>query len=236
MIICGMVVGRGEGHRHLDRVLRLASGWADRIIVVLDGDADADTVNAVADVAWMREHLTEPVGSVDESALRNHLLTLIEQEAEDGDLVVILDADEELRAGDGGPPLPALVAMLEDDVWDAWPVLFAHVWDPAGESVRVDGGWLPGHAVRAYRHVTGRRITRREFACSPIPEDALTGRVCPTDESPLVCLHWGYAYPHDRARKYAYYMDRDGGRYHSLWHLESIVTTPSLAPVSEVYQ
>jgi hypothetical protein len=228
MIACAMIVGPGESHRYLDRTLRLAGHWADRIFVYLDG-ADRDTLNAVEEggaTSWRAGG--GPRFTTNESYVRHALLHMLDDDLDAGDLVVVLDADEELTARDG-TPRRALRHVAGDDRYVAWPVLFRHLWEPDGRAYRVDGGWRPDYKPRIYRHAPGLAIAERQLACSAIP-DFPQQAIAPWDESSFVIRHWGYARPHDRQAKYDRYMAIDGGRFHSRAHLESILTTPVLEP------
>lgn len=229
MIAAAMIVGPGESLRYLDRTLRLAAEWADEIVVVLDGD-DADNEHAVKGrAAWsVLDHgMTPPVTPVfrhDESLVRNVLMAQLDERLQDGDLVVGLDADEELAARNL-TVRAALTTMAADKRAGWWPVLFHHLWTPDGAQQRVDGGWAPARQDRVWRHVHGARIPQRELACGQLP--ATVG--LEPGYSPLFVRHWGYARHDDRVAKHARYQAIDGGRYHSGAHLDSILDlTPTL--------
>lgn len=225
--VAAMVVGPGEGHRHLDRVLRCARTWAD-VIVAYGAGVDPDTAHALLDgvgcAALEIEREGQGAFCGDESVVRNKLLGLVDAVAEEGDIVVVLDADEELCSLRGKVTDELRAAHASDR--GAWPCLFVHLWAPDGSLMRVDGGWRPGYAVRLYRHRPGARISGRAFACAPVPEHFVG--MCPLEETPFAMRHWGYAHPHDRERKRAFYLEHDGGRYHSRRHLESITKEPTL--------
>lgn len=225
-----MLVGDLEGYRHLDRVLRNAAWWADDFAIVCD-NSDDDTFDACLGRTDNVQRVGISMMAQDESRARNTVMAMLDTVAKDGDIIVVLDADEELLTNTKTFPRMVLPSVALDAAGKsdrhAWPCLFVHHWDPLGRTARMDGGWAPGYATRIYRHEQGRRIQQREFACSPIPESALI-HVCPVEESPFVVRHWGYAYPHDRLRKQRYYQRRDGGRFHSARHLASITEEPTL--------
>ncbi len=215
-IVAAMIVGPGEGVRYLDRTLRLASVWADEIVACCDR-CDQDTLDAVR---ARTPHLCL-VGEkgFHESTVRNSLFAMLDDTIDDGDIVVILDADEELRRLDGGPPRQVLKSFVSDHGADAWAVKFWHLWSPDGTVHRVDGAWQPSVGCRIYRHRKAGRVPEREIASAAIPSP-------PNDFAPpqLGIAHWGYARPHDRQAKHEHYMAVDGGRFHLLSHLESIIT------------
>jgi hypothetical protein len=218
-----MIVGPGESLRYLDRTLRNAGRWADEIIVYGDGP-DADTWDAVGHYASHMHLDQENRWPTDESAVRNGLFELLDRVLADGDIVIILDADEELWPLACDSPASLLRTLAADRDADAWRVLFWHLWAPDGSVMRVDGMWRPNALYRIYRHRLGGRVQQRALACWPVPDGlALSGQ-----EPILVMAHWGYARPHDRALKYKRYMHLDGGRYHPLAHLQSILQEPSL--------
>jgi hypothetical protein len=224
-VICGMLIGRGESLRWLDRTLRLAADWADQIVVRLDDDVDHDTEAAVA----CAEHLPRTIHygatrfAADESAARNELMATLDDVANEGDLIVILDADEQVVTSDGSDPREVLDGLPTTGAWGAE---FMHVWAPDGNLIRVDGGWRPHYQARIYRHSAGGRIQPRQLACGAVPEHARHATAAPQ----LRVIHWGYARPEDRQAKHARYMTLDGGRFHSRAHLESILATPTLEP------
>jgi hypothetical protein len=228
MIVCAMLVGPGEGERHLDHVLTRAEGWADRIVIY------PDHIDPATDAVLDRHRITlwrSPWAASfleDESGVRNRLLEALDTLQRAGDLIVILDADEELHLP-GGSVREGL-EYLEEALapHESAGVAFLHLWDPEGRSYRVDGAWAPTlFGARIYRHEAGLRIRSRRMACSPVP----AGREIPAVRSRIVVKHWGYAQPEDRQAKYDRYQAVDGGAFHSGVHIESILTEPTLLPV-----
>ncbi|HZV74594.1 MAG TPA: glycosyltransferase family 2 protein [Conexibacter sp.] len=227
-----MVVGAGEGHRYLDRVLRLADQWADLILVYADG-VDPDTRDALGARDIVAEYGETSRYRDAESDVRNQLMRMCDEELADGDLVVALDADEQLvGTGTNGNPIEDLRGAYDDHRYGRWPVLFEHIWAPDGSVIRVDGGWAPARGYRIYRHRPGARIPDRKLACLPTPPS--DDRACPDECSPFRCLHWGYAHPHDRPAKHAFYVEQDGGEFHSRRHIDSILAEPTLVPTPEL--
>lgn len=219
-----MLVGPGESYRWLDRTLRRASRWADVIVAYGDG-ADADTREALMSCKRVRCAFGPPLFAEDESAARNALLALCDDVLAERDLVVVIDADEELTATGGDARVKAALRELGRQSYDAWPVTFLHLWTPDGSLARVDRGWAPAPAPRIYRHRHGARIPQRELACAAIPPQPVLA-----PESSLGIRHWGYARPEDRTAKFERYRALDGGRFHNPWHIASIVEEPTLVP------
>jgi tetratricopeptide (TPR) repeat protein len=98
MLSLSMIV-RDEAER-LERCLRSVAGFVDEMVVVDTGSSDA-TVSIAADCGASVHHLSWPG---DFAPARNHALQLVR-----GDWVLVLDADEWLRA-EARPPLLALMA------------------------------------------------------------------------------------------------------------------------------
>lgn len=228
-VAAAMIVGPGESLRYLDRTLRLARRWADEVLVYADG-VDADTEDAIGEGASSFHREAGPRFPTDESAVRNGLFQLCDNALDPGDLIVVIDADEELRSLDPDHRVKRVLQQLAADLThDSWPVEFWHLWSPDGSQRRIDGGWAPAPQQRIYRHVPGLRMAPRALACGAIPPIGPL-RASP-DRARLAMAHWGYARPHDRAAKHERYMRLDGGRYHALWHLESIIQEPTLEPI-----
>ncbi len=222
-VAAAMLVGPDESLRYLDRIMRLARRWAQKIIVYCDRP-DPDTWEAVRQSASFCKRTN--VESFNESEARSGLLRMCETLLEDDDLVVILDADEELRALDGGCPVTAVRQLAASGDPGPWTVRRWHLWTADGSQHRVDGLWQPDVNYRIYRHRKGLQIPARELCCAPIP-------AMPASQRPpiLAIAHWGYARTDDVVRKHAYYMERDGGRFHDIGHLKSIIQEPTLEPV-----
>lgn len=232
MIVCGMIVGPGEGDRYLSQMLAKAGEWADVIVLVAD-HVDEKT-QAIIDEAHDSTYrlfsysIPAPAPSfiTDESYVRNGLMMALDHVLRPDDLVVILDADEQLNDRER-PVRTALERLVAPPRGiRAWSMWFLHLWDESGTHYRVDGGWAPAQQFRIYRHRHDARIDPRPLACTAIPPSAQ-----PRAEAALEVLHWGYARPDDRQAKHDRYMTIDGGRYHSRAHLESILTEPVLNPV-----
>jgi hypothetical protein len=238
-IACAMIVGPGEADRHLRRVLDSASRWADRLVVVADhvdektealllaelkmgvNEAEGDAVTA-----WWSNG-SAPRFTADESYVRNTLLRQLDETLDAGDLVVVLDADEELLV-EQGTVRDALTALAALPQAEAFGATFFHLWAPDGSVYRCDGAWAPAQQYRVYKHDQGARVEERRMACAAIPSSAR-----PRINTGLLVKHWGYARPSDRYEKYERYMAHDGGRFHNLRHLESILGPGTVRPLPE---
>jgi hypothetical protein len=98
---------------------------------------------------------------------------------------------------------------------------------------RVDKTWAPEPQSRIFRFVDGSPIPDSQLACGSAPEYVrlmeVTGKVL--SGTGLVMQHLGYMRAQDRQAKYDRYMEIDGGRFHALQHLQSILDPdPTLVP------
>lgn len=216
-----MIVGPGEASRHLQRALESARGWADVLLVY--GDAvDLPTWEMCNQHATHFEWSEHSLHAQAEVLLRNRLLEMCDRHLQPGDLVAVLDADEEFRA----PPdqVRATLHQAARSTYEAWCVHFLHLWAPDGSVHRIDGLWQPSVGPRIYRHWPGLRVgaIHGAWVCSPTP------RLPYQPGAILDVLHWGYARPQDRPGKHERYSRLPG---HHVGHVDSILTEPALEPV-----
>jgi hypothetical protein len=225
-VIAAFLVGPDETLRYLDRMLRLAAGWSNAIVALIDGGgpdelAALEHVGADITIASAAQYMTN------ESAARNVLLDAIDRhvrtEHVDGPVIVtVLDADEELTTRDGSSLDDAFRGMAATP-YRVWPAELLHLWTPAGHMYRTDRTWAPEQKLKVYRWTgDGKRLADKAWACPPVPAEDAPGRICPADESPLRILHWGWARAEDRVAKERLYRLHDGGKYHSGSHIASI--------------
>lgn len=222
-LICAMPVGPGEADRHLKRALQSARQWADCLLVY--GDApDPATRNLIGSYAHVGRIHDEPLYEHGEHLVRNQLLELVDAHAVEGDLVVMLDADEEFHAS--RRRVRDTLHALTNDPRTSFNVRFLHLWTPDGTMHRVDGLW-PSAGTRIYRHRKGFRVWPLHpsgWVCPPIPSQ-LCG---PAGPPVLDVLHWSYARLEDRAPKHERYSRLPG---HHPAHVASIIEQATLAPV-----
>lgn len=225
-----MCVGAGEADRHLKRALVSARGWADAVVVFGDGP-DRVTRELIAGHATNALIGATSVHGLGEHFVRNELLALADTVLEPDDIVVVIDADEQLathQLGGGLTTSPVLIRKvllaLAGTPADSWNVHFWHLWNPEGSMHRADGAWQPSVGTRIYRHRPGLRVqSYGGWVCPPLPRHLMRG-----GPPVLEMLHWGYALPEDRPWKHERYSRLTG---HSSAHVDSILTEPTLAPV-----
>ena len=217
MIICHMVVGPGEAKRYLPQVLDRALLWADQLHVTLDVEAGHSEYDVAKSYATHVDRATtsfqDHEGRFRFEAWR--LLELLEPSGED--FIVCLDADEVI-----------VDHQIMDTAVREYPghqILFQfhEMWTDT--QFRTDGFWKPYNAGIMFPYRPGGHFVDRPLACgreptyvANLPRSRVVGDI----------LHYGYLKPEDRQYKYDRYMRLDGGKYHDLGHLKSIIAPPEL--------
>lgn len=221
MIVGHMVVGGGEAGRYLRQVIDRSKAWVDLLAVALDvsaGPAEEEIIRESGaaftrlDNAW-----AEHEGRCRQEAW--DWMTLIARPQET-DHILLFDADEVVF----DPATVRAVHRLHPGKKIGFT--FYEMWGP--RHYRIDGHWKPYDAHVMIPFIPGGTFRDRPIASGREPQYSHT--VVPTSGVPVSpMLHFGYAREEDRRAKYDRYMSLDAGRYHSLSHLKSIVTPPSLA-------
>lgn len=211
-----MLVGPGEADRHLERALKRAREWADKVIVYGDGP-DPHTRQLIGSYAHYARIGDRALYETSEHLARNQLFEVADEILTPGDIVSVLDADEEYA---GRPnDIATTLRALEHDRSEAWNVHFLHLWTPDGRQHRVDGMWQPAIGTRIYRHRPGYRVSpinEHTWVCPPVPAS-----LCWALRAPILdVLHWSYARPEDRQPKYERYSKLPG---HHPEHVRSII-------------
>lgn len=216
-MIYAQMVGRNESSRYLDRVLKRLSDQVDKIIFT-DDCSDDDTPEVAAKYAEVFS-TPEPMFNTHEGKLRAFAWSHLEKFAEEGDWVIAIDCDEELYHVDNLPISKALGASEFDVV----NVRFYHMWNE--NQYRVDKLWAPNNSSRIFRYVTGGAFRNAKLACGSEPSyvsEWIRGRNY-WQNSGLVMKHLGYVRDEDKASKYERYSSLDGGEFHNINHINSIV-------------
>ncbi len=218
-----MLVGAGEADRHLKHCLRSARTWADLVVVSGDGP-DPATRSLIGSYAHVAEIHDQSVYEQSEHLARNRLLALADRVLDPGDIVAVLDADEEFAVRTAARF--TLLRAGTDTTRDSWCVHLLHLWNPEGTLHRVDGAWQPSVGPRIYRHQPGYRVDPLPGAwvCQPLPPHLMQ-----LGPPILDVLHWSYARAEHRAPKHKRYTRLAG---HSNGHVDSILTEPTLEPVT----
>lgn len=218
-IIAHMVVGPGEADRYLKQVLERMFAWADTVFVAIDNVAGPDELEIVRSYAdsWQ---VMDRVWADHEGLFRQEAWEKMEigADPEPGDFIVLIDADEVIHEY-------SMVRQAAREYPDQRLAFkFHEMWSP--NQFRIDGHWKPYDAWVMIPFVYGGRFKDRPIACGREPTYANN---LPKVGSPIASLlHYGYAREEDRQMKHDRYMELDGGKYHSLSHLKSILRPPSL--------
>lgn len=223
---CVMPVGPFEADRHLERCLQAARSWADVLIVYGDG-TDPASMELIGRYAHVARFGQESLYETGEHLMRNELFKLADEHLTAGDIVVNLDADEEIHLAP--QRTRKILTELQDD-WtvDSWCVRFLHLWTPDGTRHRVDGLWQPSIGPRIWRFAPGTRLEplyEGAWVCPGLPPHLLNR---PRPGALFNVLHWSYARPHDRQPKFDRYSRLTG---HHPSHIASILEDPVLEPV-----
>ena len=141
--------------------------------------------------------------------------------------LLAVDADEFVSDG------AAVRAACETDAGrGSWALGMQEVWKADAHALwlRIDGGWraqeagipILWRAPPARVAQTGAwQIPDRALACGREP--LAVRRLGRPTRVPADVLHFGWTDENDRARRYARYVEHDGGRFHRSQHLDSIM-------------
>lgn len=230
MRIVGLMVTRNEADRYIGAVAR----WTSRIVdelAVYDDQSDDGTLriayNAGAVVRTRPDD--EPSFMENESVFRWNAWKWMESylELEEGDWVIVVDADEFLLGMDDSPrlALERAIAQAESESCDSLEMSRPETFGMRDDLplIRMDGAWSNIRDKVAARWRPGlifRNVT-------------LAGGRVPTMPGPMLragdpyLLHVGYLRAEDRIAKQVRYTDHKG---HSGTHVRSITAPGTLAP------
>lgn len=224
MLWIQMIV-RNEADRHLERALvniKEIRDFTDAVLRVTDDASTDDTITLCerydAEVQWT----PEPLFWQHEGRARQRAYDYATNDAQDGDWVLSLDADETLS---NVHLLPGVIEQAENGGYGAVGLPLLEFW--AEDQYRIDGFWHGTRTPRLYRWQSNGKINDRQMGCGSEP--AYVQRVSHLYQDDVELLHWGYLHEVDRVRKHAAYTERLGGHGHNNLHVQSIITVPTLA-------
>lgn len=216
-MIIAQMIGRNESSRYLDEVLQRLSGQVDKIIFT-DDCSDDNTPEIAAKYAEV--FITpEPMFATHEGKLRSFAWGNLSKFASIGDWIVAIDCDEKLYHTEND----SIRNVLNSSPFDVVNVRFYHMWNET--QFRVDKLWAPNNSSRIFRYMDNGYFLNRELACGSEPSyvrDWITKRNF-WIESDLVMQHLGYIKDEDKAAKFERYSSIDGGKFHNINHINSIV-------------
>lgn len=222
MIVAHMVVGAGEADRYLPQVIARARSWADQVHIAVDPLADFDTkelVNESADISSRLVNTWEDHEGKFRAEAWHHLEAAYHLTT--NDWVLCLDADEVIHEYDIIRQVPANFAGRRI------MFTFYEIWTPEGD-YRVDGLWQPWNGYIMFPYRPHGHFKDKALACGREP--TYVDNLPPISRPIASLLHYGYAREADRQGKHDRYMRIDGGKFHNLGHLKSILSPAQTKP------
>jgi len=233
MTVYAHMVTRNEEYRYLDCVLAAARRFVD--VIHVHDDLSTDDTRGLAmiggTVVTMRD-VDEPAFASDEGAFRQAAWTAFERSCGPavGDWVLALDADELLVGGIGLPSAIREAAAIGAKAVNL-PIPEVFRLDDDGTAfVRTDGAWRGQEAPRLFSYLRGGRFRQVTMACGSTPTYVDDGLVL-AENYRVELAHLGYATVEDRQDKFRRYYGQPG---HSMAHVASILTQPTLEPYHQV--
>jgi glycosyltransferase involved in cell wall biosynthesis len=216
-MLIAQMVGRNESKRFLEPVLKRLSKQVDKIIFTDDcsDDNTAEIASKYCEV-FVNE---KPLFVEHEGQLRANAWGNLEKFATLGDWILAIDCDEMLyHVNEQG-----IKEVLSASPYDVVNVKFYHMWNK--DQYRVDKLWAPNSSMRVFRYKEGGGFLDKKLACGSEPSyviDWMRQRNYWKD-SGLVMQHLGYMKDKDKKAKFDRYSKLDGGQYHNIDHINSIM-------------
>lgn len=216
-MIYAQMVGRNESTRFLEPVLQRLSEQVDKIIFT--DDCSTDNTPEIASKYAEVFSTPEPMFTVHEGRLRAFAWSNLQQFAEVGDWILAIDCDEMLYHVDDLD----LKSVLSKSEFDVVNVRFYHMWNET--HYRVDKLWSPNNSSRIFRFKDNAGFNNKALACGSEPTyvPQLIRARNYWVHSGLVMQHLGYIRDEDKQSKYERYSTLDGGQFHNLNHINSII-------------
>jgi glycosyltransferase involved in cell wall biosynthesis len=216
-MIYAQIVGRNESSRYLEPVLERLASQVDKIIFT--DDCSTDNTPEIASKYAEVFSTPEPMFSVHEGRLRALAWGNLEKFAQPGDWVVAIDCDEMLHHVND----IEIRDVLDKSEFDVVNVRFYHMWNE--HQYRVDKLWAPNNSSRIFRFKSMGGFQNKALACGSEP--TYVTKLIQTRnywvDSGLVMKHLGYVDDEDKKSKYERYSQIDGGKFHNLNHINSIL-------------
>lgn len=216
-MLIAQMIGKNESKRFLGDVLERLSTQVDKIIFT-DDCSDDDTPEIAAKYAEVFQ-TPEPLFNVHEGKLRAFAWGNLNKYANIGDWIIAIDCDEKLFHINEIEIRDVLLQSPNDVV----NVRFYHMWNE--NQYRVDKLWAPNNSSRIFRYLPDGGFLNRQLACGSEPTYVVDW-VRQKNwwlNSGLVMQHLGYVNDKDKMDKYARYSQIDGGKFHNINHINSIV-------------
>lgn len=218
--IIAQMVGRNEANKYLPRVLERLKNQVDEIVFT-DDCSDDNTADVASNFAHVYK-TPKPMFTVHEGRLRKYAWLNLENHASEGDWIIAIDCDEMLYDASDIEDIN-IRKVLNASEKDVVNVRFYHMWNE--NQYRVDKLWTPNNSTRIFRYLSGGTFRDRALACGAEPTyvlDLVNQRNFWLNSN-LVMQHLGYIRDEDKQLKYQRYSNLDGGKFHNLNHINSIV-------------
>jgi glycosyltransferase involved in cell wall biosynthesis len=216
-MLYAQMVGRNESSRFLESVLERLSTQVDKIIFT----DDCSTDNTAEIAAKYAEVFTtpEPLFTKHEGQLRAFAWGNLEKFAKEGDWILAIDCDEKLYHINDMD----IKQVLSKSEFDVVNVRFYHMWNET--HYRVDKLWAPNNSSRIFRFKSGAGFQNKALACGSEPTyvPQWIRQKNYWKDSGLIMQHLGYTFDEDKKSKYERYSTLDGGQFHALNHINSII-------------
>lgn len=219
-MICAQMVGRNEETRYLEPVLERLSQQVDKIIFT--DDCSTDNTVKLAKKYCEVYSTNEPLFSKHEGQLRAFAWANLSQHASLGDWIIAIDCDEMLYNSADINSLD-IKNVLSRSEYDVVNVRFYHMWNET--QYRVDKLWVPNNSSRIFRFKEDGAFLDKKLACGSEPTYVnhwLRQRNYWL-HSGLAMQHLGYVKDEDKISKYERYATLDGGQFHAINHINSII-------------
>lgn len=218
--IIAQIVGRNEEQRFLKEVLERLSRQVDEIVFT-DDCSDDGTYSIASDFCHTYK-TKEPTFNVHEGRLRSIAWNNLSYHANSGDWIIAIDCDEMLydRKNLQSLDIKNILSKSEKDVVN---VKFYHMWDK--DRYRVDKLWTPNNSSRIFRFIPNGVFSDKVLACGSEPTyvSSWLRQGNYFANSDLAMKHLGYINDKDKKEKYKRYTDLDGGKFHQINHINSIL-------------
>lgn len=218
--VIAQMVGRNESQKYIVQVLERLKNQVDEIVFT-DDCSDDNTIEIASNYAHVYK-TPKPMFVVHEGRLRRYAWLNLENHASDGDWIIAIDCDEMLYNSLDITKID-IKQILNSSEKDVVNVRFYHMWNET--QYRVDKLWAPNDSTRIFRFVSGGSFKNKVLACGSEPTYVLDwyNQRNYWKESHLVMQHLGYIKDDDKIAKYERYSNLDGGNFHNLNHINSIM-------------
>lgn len=217
-MLIAQMIGRNESKRYLPQVLERLNRFVDKIVFT-DDCSDDNTADIAYDYgAAVFTHTGPSLFERDEGMLRQIAWSSLEKYAVEGrDWILAIDCDELLYGYE------YINDYINQQMFDVIGITFYNMWN--ANQYRVDKAWAPDVHPRLFRYINGGTFKRQNLACGSVPTyvDRFMAIARYNPYTDLRMKHLGYMADASKYLKYKKYMRIDGGRYHSRFHLESIL-------------